>query len=87
MHILSKLGIARIHGLDAWYLGCRRLRRILRAGGFSVYPAFRAREQAGVANGERGLATRLASKLPAWLENLTLPLHPGFVITLRKSCG
>ena len=81
---LSSVGVSRIHELDAWSLDAWRLRGLLRRAGFEIRLAFRARACAGIEVGERGLAARLASAMPGWLERATLPLHPGFVFVLRK---
>ena len=85
--LLSALGISRIRELDAWSLDAWRLRALLRNAGFDLQLAFRARACAGVSVGEGGVATRLASIFPKWLEHLSLPLHPGFVFILRKPTG
>lgn len=84
---LSSLGVSRIQELDAWSLDAWRLRALLRNAGFDLQLAFRARACAGVAAGEGGIAKRLASNLPGWLERLSLALHPGFVFVLRKPAG
>lgn len=84
IRILAAAGVTRIHGLDAWSLDAWRLQDLLRRAGFKIDLAFRARARAGIEVGERGLATRLASAMPHWLERATLPLHPGFVFVLRK---
>lgn len=87
IEFLSFLGVSRIRELDAWSLDAWRLRALLRNAGFDLQLAFRARASAGISAGERGLATRLASKLPAWIERISLPLQPGFVFILRKPRG
>lgn len=84
IRVLASMGVSRIHGLDAWSLDAWRLQGLLRRAGFEIGLAFRARAEAGGAVGERGLATRLASAMPRWLERASLPLHPGFVFVLRK---
>ena len=70
---LSRLGVRRIRELDAWSLDYWRIRKELSRTGFEVESAFATRARAGLAAGERGLATRLAARLPSCVEKLFLP--------------